>query len=686
MGKEWWLYWGGSTNRTRKRASSGGETPSSSGCMNAVFQIFDLNHYFPFPPLNHPTQQQPPSFNPNNSFLPAQDPILLKGVEAPRNSLELDEPFIGATSLSSPTVKDENLNIPTGIQIRTSTDARSSRTDDFSSEFSSSPGIKTPNLVARLMGLDLLPESSSPSSSSLHSFSNPQSKSRPKPHIQNLKEDICSRKSRSKNCSEGDFSGTRSLPETPRISSARRSDVDNHRYSLQINKENNNEEIEFSSYLTAKMTRRIVQEDENRSPGHYARKIVKQVKENISRRIGTDITNTVKNREQRRDQELVVLLKSKKLCNQVNGEESCSPKVRFLDNRENKPMSSSPGKIQKQNPHSPKLSILSPLSSTSTIDKYSQCGKATPKLQKSSTDGKCKKVGNEKYSSRLKKPQQTWDLIRNKQDEPFVRSPPKSKPGHSEKKCKQTPLSNNFLNMNVPTTRLSQYQGGKQSQVDDDLSSKRSSKQLSRKASHSYTTHKHTVQTNSNDNGSKVISTTNCGAEVDYISTILKRTGIHSTSSVSFTNWYSPSHPLDPSIFHHLEINRPTTTVATSALDHRSNRKLVFEVVDELLAEFLKPYINLKPWIASSGGEREMNGSQLIERLCGRIREFPSANCEVLEDIDGLIGDDLRKSERRSMVIEEESESEGIVMEIEREIVETLVDETAMVVWGVRTL
>lgn len=345
------------------------------------------------------------------------------------------------------------------IQIRTSTDARSSRTDDFSSEFSSSPGIKTPNLVARLMGLDLLPESSSPSSSSLHSCSNPQSKSRLHPHIQNLKEDIRSRKSRSKNCSEGDFSGTRSLPETPRISSARRSDVDHHRYSLQINKENNNEEIEFSSYLTAKMSRRIVQEDENRSPGHYARKIVKQVKENISRRIGTDITNTVKNREQRRDQQLVVLLKSKKLSNRVNGDESCSPRLRYSDNRENKPMPSSAGKIQNQNPHSPKLS-LSPLSSTSSVDnyKYSQCGKASPKLQKSSTDEKCKKVANERYGSRLKKPPQTSDLIRNKQDEPFVRSPPKSKAGHSEKKCKKTPLSSNFVNMNVPITRLSQNQ------------------------------------------------------------------------------------------------------------------------------------------------------------------------------------------------------------------------------------
>lgn len=72
-----------------------------------------------------------------------------------------------------------------------------------------SPSGKTPNLLARLMGLDILPQ-------------NPSS---------------------SFNCRGSNF-GTRSLPESPRVSSARLSDVDCHhrRLSLQIisDKENIN--------------------------------------------------------------------------------------------------------------------------------------------------------------------------------------------------------------------------------------------------------------------------------------------------------------------------------------------------------------------------------------------------------------------------------------------------------------
>jgi hypothetical protein len=579
----------------------------------------------------------------NPSLISPDSPkILLKGVEAPRNSLELDDSSNGAISKSPPRIiKDESLNFPMGIQIKTSMDARSSKTEEYSSELSNSPGTKTPSLVARLMGLDLLPESSSPSSSSV-----PKS-TRLHRQIQNLKEDMRSKKS----------SGTRSLPETPRVSSARKSDVvDHHRFSLQSNKENN-DEIEFSSYLTAKMTRRIVQEDENRSPGHYARQIVKQVKENMSRRVGTDITNAVKNREQRRDQELVVLLKSKKKVNRPvsNGEESCSPRLRLIELKENKAVNCS-------NLHPPKLSP-SPLSSTCTVDNK-------PKILKKTINERCgKKAGGEKYNSRLKKsPQQSSGKLRNKQDEPFVRSPPKIK---SEKICKKTPLSSNILHINVP-----KIQGKRQSsQVNDSQSSERRSRsQLSRNLSESYESETTTYTLYGFQEKS------NFSSELEYITTILRRTGLDTGTSVSFTKWHSPSHPLDPLIFDHLEISRHViTTSSTSALHHRTNRKLIFELVDELLGEILKPLLNLKPWIPSIACDGRMNGWELIGRLCSRIRGFPSADCRVLEDIDGLIDGDLGR-----MVTEGEEESEEIVTEVEREITALMVHETVMTIWGIQ--
>ncbi|KAI5670158.1 hypothetical protein M9H77_10522 [Catharanthus roseus] len=140
--------------------------------------------------------------------------------------------------------------------------------------------------------------------------------------------------------------------------------------------------------------------------------------------------------------------------------------------------------------------------------------------------------------------------------------------------------------------------------------------------------------------------------EFQYIKIILKRTGlIHNSTPLSLANWFSPSHPLQPSIFHYMELFHSTTVNQCSRLSHRCNRKLIFQLVNELLVEILKPYINPKPWIRRRCGGGVVNrrkiygGAELIEEICRKIKNFPLANCQVLEDIDGLIDGDLRKSD-----------------------------------------
>ncbi|KAI8029574.1 Protein LONGIFOLIA 1 [Camellia lanceoleosa] len=735
MGKEW-LYRGGGSGRSTKGGRLGGgggerETASGSGsgCMSAVFQLFDF-HQFQFA-----LHQQVPPFKPDvDSFLP-EEPTLLKGVEAPRNSLEMDqdEHFREVASFPSTMKEEETLNIPMGIQIKTSVvglkvGAPKARTDDLSSETSSPPEAKTPNLVARLMGLDLLPDSCSPSSSSSNHST---SKLHPLPHpqLQNLKQEIRhhrhlsqSRSTGNKSFFDTDVIGSRSLPETPRISSARRSDVD-HRLSLQISKENivGGEEFEFSGYLATKMSRRreIRQEDDGKSPGHYARQIAKQVKESVSRKVGMEITNTIRNRDE-----------SSPSKHQQSTTPSCSPRVRFLEVK-NK---------NHQLVQSPKLSA-SPLSSsvdnTQTQLKSGKVSSKPPKpqapmqeqkqqqQQQLNSSQKCKKIESERYGSRLKKLPQTSDVFRNKQEELFVRSSATNRVNHSEKKCKKTPLSSELLNINVPsslfpvkkdtsssTTKLPQKQG----QVSDAVSSK-SSTQLSSCCSQPYIKHKHKHKQQQQPSHPQTLTvqnsyfyyhtTTNAGgtaggggAQFQYITQILKCSGIHlNTPLSSFTPYcYSPSHPLHPSIFHHLELSFLTATVTATAtatataiedsqqqqqqqqqLSHRCNRKLVFELIDELLVPILKPHINLKPWLspAASSFQYDMCGSQLIDTLCSKIQSFPLADCRVLEDIDALIDLDLCGSQQLRGLVEFEEEGEEIVAEVEREIVETLVHEMA---------
>lgn len=334
------------------------------------------------------------------------------------------------------------------IQIKTSSrDTRSTvgaptPNNETCSEIScSSPGsgggAKTPTLVARLMGLDLLPETRSPSFSSSSNLM--------KPNLQGKNIIAGHRKS---------LDGTRSLPETPR----RKSDVDHHhRLSLQINRDNMSscEEMVISR-LSSTLKRKDVNlkhhdhQQENRSTGHYAsRQIVKQVKQSLSRKVGMDITNTVRNREHARE-ELVSQFKYKKPLTKVASDESS--RLRFLESK------SKPAVVQNHDPAEPPKSSLSS-TLTPEIQKESKLQPVEEEEQDEQQKmaraaSKCKKGCSEKFgSSRLKKPQQTSDIIRNKQEEPFVRpSTANYRVNVNPDKCRKTPLSNSLLNIiTVPT-------------------------------------------------------------------------------------------------------------------------------------------------------------------------------------------------------------------------------------------
>ncbi|XVE58637.1 hypothetical protein DITRI_Ditri04bG0185100 [Diplodiscus trichospermus] len=725
MGRDW--YWGSgartssstssntTSNKRKSERDQSGHASPPSGCIGAVFHLFDFHH------INFPLYHQTSSgrscscFKPD-SFISPDTAITtaIKGAEAPRNSLESEEEDSTSASVTSTSKEEEILNIPMRIQIKTKGDTRSKAgvpNNDTSSEISSSPGsCKTPTLVARLMGLDLLPENRSP---------NFQSKSNLKP--------LQSKISGHRKSLDGDIRGTRSLPETPRISSARRSDVDHHhRLSLQINKENMSagEELLISRLSSLKRKDLKHEDYENRSPGQYARQIVKQVKESVSRKVGMDITNTVRNREQARE-ELVSQFKYNKISRALTratddsspGKQqstpSCSPRLRFLESKSKPVINSS---TKDHDLQSPKSSF----SSSSDINNRPQPFRVLPKpklqpveeeqaehhkQQPPKATSKCKKGTGEKFGSRLKNPQQTSDVIRNKQEEPFVRPSTVNRVNIPDKKFRKTPLSNGLLNNTVPTlvpvkidpSPPATKNPGKQ--VLDAQRPKRSS-QLSSCSSQTYNkqerTNVHVFLNNNNgdkrnDATSFTTTTTRDEAEYEYIARILRRTGLDKDIPVSFASWFSPSHPLDHSIFYYLEhfstcftaILSTSNKTNSNPLSHRCNRKLLFHLVDEILTEILKPYFNMKPWLVTVATDiNHMDGCQLIDTLCSKIRSFPQADCRVLEDIDALIDRDLPELKIQSAMAYEE-EGEGIVTEIEKGILEALLNETT-VDFGVR--
>lgn len=352
------------------------------------------------------------------------------------------------------------------IQIKTSGGTRTGggNLNDLSAEITSSPGTKTPTLVARLMGLDLLPGTHSPSfspSSSCLSAPNTQGNAPHLHHHPRHKQHVQTKHRNSIDSS--DIAATRSLPETPRISSARRSDVDyHHRFSLQINKENMNlgEDLELPRLSFSK---RKCDENNGRSPSNYARQIVKQVKESVGRKVGQDITNTLKTRE-----EILGQPKSKKSSKTSSlkaidetetsplkahsNTSSYSPRLRFLD--KHKPTTPSPLTPKDQNmlklpPPPPPVNTQLPRVLTKPKPQAFSLQEQKDFHQNNTSVPKCKRATNEKFNSRLKRPPQTSDIIRNKQEESFIirpTSPTRASDTKTTKSKKTHPLSSNLLN------------------------------------------------------------------------------------------------------------------------------------------------------------------------------------------------------------------------------------------------
>ena len=139
------------------------------------------------------------------------------------------------------------------------------------------------------------------------------------------------------------------------MSSARRSDVE-HRQSLQINKENNTVPFEDFESPRFSFSKRKYYENSCRSPSHYARQIVKQVKESVSRKVGLDITNTVKNREHGREESVGQFKFKKTPKTSVNesspgkhSNSSYSPRLsRFIDTK-HKPSTTPPSPTTPKN-------------------------------------------------------------------------------------------------------------------------------------------------------------------------------------------------------------------------------------------------------------------------------------------------------------------------------------------------
>ncbi|KAL9283138.1 hypothetical protein AtEden1_Chr5g0137891 [Arabidopsis thaliana] len=524
--------------------SSSRSKKTANGCMAAFYHLFDSHHH-----------------------LTIDSPSRSKGLKL------MEE------SLPSTTYKDKEIsNIPVGMRVKTDTGTKSSRlralvTDSStsSSEICNSPGSKTPNLVARLMGLDLLPDKTdlNHSLSDLHTMSSH--------HITSHR---LSKK------------GTRSLPVSPRISSARKSDFDIHRLSLQLNREK-----EFGR------SRLKEDQEESHSPRDYARQIVKQIKERVVTRrvVGMDITNSVKNREARPSHEL-----------RRDTTVSCSPRTRFSEKENKQSTSHKPNSSSSSRPEP----IIQKPKPTPVIlgEKQSQNRVKQRQLKPINL---CKKAETE--TRRPIKPSPTSD-IRNRKRETFLSDSRdvKAKPLHKIKKFKKIPKSNDLENISA-TRPPHQQINERERLISNEAASIRSSSM--------HKTEKNSPQVARNHKFDD--AATEINSEQDYIIRIMNLAGIKSDSQAM----------LDLSIFRKLEHfgDYPSGTLALGC-----NRRLLFDLVNEILIET----------VAKRRGNYQ--GSELISELCSAVARY-STNCYPVPEEIALV-DVKRLLEKKKKLEEEGEE------------------------------
>lgn len=150
---------------------------------------------------------------------------------------------------------------------------------------------------------------------------------------------------------------------------------------------------------------------------------------------------------------------------------------------------------------------------------------------------------------------------------------------------------------------------------------------------------------------------------------------------------YSPSLPIDPIVFHQLEVELPVdeSRYHSSTMRYRWNRKLLFQLVEELLSDLLNcTGRNIRPGYhdkctAIKKSYDLGSGAQLLRKLWRQIDMIPSANCQYLGDIDALVAVDMpvnniRELTRHPAIVDEASE---LAAEVEREILDELIGETA---------
>lgn len=180
-------------------------------------------------------------------------------------------------------------------------------------------------------------------------------------------------------------------------------------------------------------------------------------------------------------------------------------------------------------------------------------------------------------------------------------------------------------------------------------------------------------------------------ADLLYLTKVLVASGFVGNADMIFAQWHSPSHPLDPSLYEKIEeCYRVDMKFQTKELDNelshlcsvyerevrgrKSEKRLLFCCINEVLLEILGPFFNPRPWVRQSKKSlcHMPVGKQLLEETWRKICYYLYPQSEFQYTFENLVAKDLN---RETVWLEMQDDIETVGIEVDSLIFNELIEE-----------
>jgi hypothetical protein len=161
-------------------------------------------------------------------------------------------------------------------------------------------------------------------------------------------------------------------------------------------------------------------------------------------------------------------------------------------------------------------------------------------------------------------------------------------------------------------------------------------------------------------------------ADFAFVRDVLVTSGFHTHGGRNITRWHSSTQPISHQIFKQVEASSTNQRLA-------SQRRTLFDAVNEILAAQLAPQCYEQPWLQSAGRTAPKahvaTGRRLVEEVWSEVhkRQFP-ARCREFDNeyVESLVAQDLQTS---SSWLSLHREADRICLHLEKLIWNDLVEE-----------